>query len=118
MLTTVLGFLSVLSSWAAIEDRPKEYYAMFMLLQVGMLGVFVSLDFFMFYVFWEVMLVPMYFLIGVWGGSRKLYAAIKFFLYTLTGSVLLLLGILALYFTYPGIAAQHPEVAAAFGNAP
>jgi NADH-quinone oxidoreductase subunit M len=100
MLTTVLGFLSVLSSWTAIEERMKEYYAMFFLLQMGMLGVFMSLDFFLFYVFWEVMLVPMYFLIGVWGGPRKLYAAIKFFLYTLAGSVLMLLGILALYFRY------------------
>ena len=100
MLTTVLGFLSVLSSWSAIEERAKEYYAMFMLLQAGMLGVFMSLDFFLFYVFWEVMLVPMYFIIGVWGGPRKLYAAIKFFLYTLAGSVLMLLGILTLYFHY------------------
>jgi NADH-quinone oxidoreductase subunit M len=100
MLTTVLGFLAVLSSWTAIEERVKEYYAMFMLLQVGMLGVFMSLDFFLFYVFWEVMLVPMYFIIGVWGGPRKLYAAIKFFLYTLAGSVLMLLGILTLYFRY------------------
>ncbi len=100
MLTTVLGFISVLSSWSSIQDRVKEYYAMFMLLQVGMLGVFMSLDIFLFYVFWEVMLVPMYFIIGVWGGPRKLYAAIKFFLYTLAGSVLMLLGILALYFQY------------------
>ena len=100
MLTTVLGFLAVLSSWNAIQERMKEYYAMFMLLQVGMLGVFMSLDFFLFYVFWEVMLVPMYFIIGVWGGPRKLYAAIKFFLYTLTGSVLMLLGILTLYFRF------------------
>jgi NADH-quinone oxidoreductase subunit M len=100
MLTTVLGFLSVLSSWTSIQDRVKEYYAMFLLLQVGMLGVFMSLDIFLFYVFWEVMLVPMYFIIGVWGGPRKLYAAIKFFLYTLAGSVLMLLGILALYFQY------------------
>src|ERR1035437_7581537 len=100
MLTTVLGFLAVLSSWNAIQERMKEYYAMFMLLQVGMLGVFMSLDFFLFYVFWEVMLVPMYFIIGVWGGPRKLYAAIKFFLYTLTGSVLMLLGILTLYLNY------------------
>ena len=100
MLTTVLGFLAVLSSWSAIEERTKEYYAMFLLLQTGMLGVFMSLDFFLFYVFWEVMLVPMYFIIGVWGGQRKLYAAIKFFLYTLTGSVLMLLGILTLYFRY------------------
>jgi len=100
LLTTVIGFLSVLSSWSAIEDRVKEYYAFFLLLQTGMLGVFMSLDFFLFYVFWEVMLVPMYFIIGVWGGPRKLYAAIKFFLYTLFGSVLMLLGILALYFHY------------------
>ncbi len=100
MLTTVLGFLAVLSSWSSIEVRAKEYYAMFLLLQVGMLGVFMSLDVFLFYVFWEVMLVPMYFIIGVWGGPRKLYAAIKFFLYTLAGSVLMLLGILTLYFRY------------------
>ena len=100
MLTTVLGYLAVLSSWSSIRERAKEYYAMFLLLQVGMLGVFMSLDFFLFYVFWEVMLVPMYFIIGVWGGPRKLYAAIKFFLYTLAGSVLMLLGILTLYFRY------------------
>ena len=98
MLTTLLGFISILSSWTAITDRVREYYCYFLLLQVGMLGVFMTLDFFLFYVFWEVMLVPMYFIIGVWGGPRKLYAAIKFFLYTLAGSVLLLLGILALYF--------------------
>ena len=94
MLTTVLGFIAILSSWTAIKERVKEYYVMFLLLQTGMLGVFMSLDFFLFYVFWEVMLVPMYFLIGIWGGPRKLYAAIKFFLYTLVGSVLMLLGIL------------------------
>ena len=100
MMTTVLGFLATLSSWSAIQHRAKEYYSFFLVLQTGMLGVFMSLDFFLFYVFWEVMLVPMYFIIGVWGGPRKLYAAIKFFLYTLAGSVLLLLGILALYFQY------------------
>src|SRR6266566_9719079 len=116
LLTTLLGPLAVLSSWEAIGDRVKEYYVFMLMLQAGMLGVFISLDFFLFYVFWEVMLVPMYFLIGVWGGPRKLYAAIKFFLYTLFGSVLLLLGILALYFTYPPIAAQHPEVAGRFGT--
>jgi NADH-quinone oxidoreductase subunit M len=116
MLTTLLGPLAVLSSWEAIQDRVKEYYVFMLMLQAGMLGVFISLDFFLFYVFWEVMLVPMYFIIGVWGGPRKLYAAIKFFLYTLFGSVLLLLGILALYFIYPGIAAQHPEVAGQFGT--
>jgi NADH-quinone oxidoreductase subunit M len=100
MLTTVMGFLATLSSWNAIEDRVKEYYAMFLLLQVGMIGVFVSLDFFLFFVFWEVVLIPMYFIIGVWGGPRKLYAAIKFVLYTLAGSVLMLVGILTLYFHY------------------
>ncbi|HLK50974.1 MAG TPA: NADH-quinone oxidoreductase subunit M [Bryobacteraceae bacterium] len=100
MLTTVVGFLAILSSWNAIQDRLKEYYAMFLLLQAGMLGVFMALDFFLFFVFWEVVLVPMYFIIGIWGGPRKLYAAIKFFLYTLAGSVLLLLGILTLYFQY------------------
>ncbi len=116
LLTTLLGPLAVLSSWEAIQDREKEYYVFMLMLQAGMLGVFISLDFFLFYVFWEVMLVPMYFLIGVWGGPRKLYAAIKFFLYTLFGSVLLLLGILALYFTYPAIAGQHPEIAGQFGT--
>src|SRR5947209_9804141 len=118
LLTTLLGPLAVLSSWTAIDTRVKEYYVFMLMLQAGMLGVFISLDFFLFYVFWEVMLVPMYFLIGVWGGSRKLYAAIKFFLYTLFGSVLLLLGILALYFIYPNLAAQHPEVAGRFGTGP
>src|SRR3989449_7341030 len=98
ILTTGLGFLAVLSSWTAIEERVKEYYIFMLLLQTGMLGVFMSLDFFLFYVFWEVMLVPMYILIGVWGGPRKLYAAIKFFLYTLLGSVVMLVGILAIYF--------------------
>jgi NADH-quinone oxidoreductase subunit M len=98
LLTTLLGAIAILSSWTAIEERVKEYYVFMLLLQTGMLGVFVSMDFFLFYIFWEVMLVPMYFLIGVWGGPRKLYAAIKFFLYTLFGSVLMLLGILALYF--------------------
>jgi NADH-quinone oxidoreductase subunit M len=98
MLTTFLGMLAILSSWNAIQQRTKEYYILLLLLQTGMLGVFMSLDFFLFYVFWEVMLVPMYFLIGVWGSDRRLYAAIKFFLYTLAGSVLMLLAILALYF--------------------
>jgi NADH-quinone oxidoreductase subunit M len=98
LLTTLLGVIAILSSWTAIKERVKEYYAFMLLLQTGMLGVFMSLDFLVFYVFWEVMLVPMYFLIGVWGGPRKLYAAIKFFLYTLAGSVLMLVGILAIYF--------------------
>jgi NADH-quinone oxidoreductase subunit M len=102
LLTTLLGVLAFLSSWTAIHEREKEYYVFLLLLQTGMLGVFMALDFFLFYVFWEVMLVPMYFLIGIWGGPRKLYAAIKFFLYTLAGSVLMLLGILALYFYNAG----------------
>jgi len=100
MLTTLLGWISILCSWTAIEDRVKEYYAWFLVLQTGMLGVFMALDFFLFFVFWEAMLVPMYLLIGIWGGPRKLYAAIKFFLYTLAGSVLMLLGILFLYFNH------------------
>ncbi len=100
MLTTVIGVIAILSSWRAVDERVKEYYAMFLLQQTGMIGVFISLDFFMFFVFWEVVLVPMYFIIGVWGGPRKLYAAIKFFLYTLAGGALMLLGILTLYFQH------------------
>src|SRR5437667_1974592 len=98
MLTTLLGWISILSSWSAIENRVKEYYIWFLVLQTGMLGVFMALDFFLFFVFWEAMLVPMYLLIGIWGGPRKLYAAIKFFLYTLLGSVAMLLAVLFLYF--------------------
>jgi NADH-quinone oxidoreductase subunit M len=100
MLTTVIGMVAVLCSWNAVEHHIKEYYAMLLLQQTGMMGVFMSLDFMLFYVFWEAVLVPMYFLIGVWGGPRKLYAAIKFFLYTLAGGVLMLLGILTLYFQH------------------
>jgi NADH-quinone oxidoreductase subunit M len=106
MLTTVLGAISILSSWSAIKMRRKEYYILFLLLQVGMLGVFMSLDFFLFYLFWEVMLVPMYFLIGVWGSDRRLYAAIKFFLYTLAGSVIMLLAILTLYYRAHEVTSQ------------
>ncbi len=108
LLTTLLGEIAILSSWTAIHERVRQYYVFLLLLQAGMLGVFCALDMFLFYVFWEVMLVPMYFLIGIWGGARRLYAAIKFFLYTLIGSVVMLLGILALYFhskTLPGFEA-------------
>src|SRR6185295_18294879 len=98
LLTTMLGEIAILSSWNAIHERVRQYYVFLLLLQTGMLGVFCALDMFLFYVFWEAMLVPMYFLIGIWGGARRLYAAIKFFLYTLVGSVVMLLGILALYF--------------------
>ncbi|PYQ26676.1 MAG: Fe-S-binding domain-containing protein [Acidobacteria bacterium] len=102
LLTTFMGIIAIVSSYSAIKFREKEYYILLLLLQTGMLGTFCALDFFLFYVFWEVMLVPMYFIIGIWGGSRKLYAAIKFFLYTLAGSVLMLLSILALYFFNDG----------------
>ncbi|MCI0708518.1 MAG: NADH-quinone oxidoreductase subunit M [Ignavibacteriae bacterium] len=98
LLTALISFVAVFASWN-IEKALKGYMAMFLLLDTGMMGVFVALDFFLFYVFWEVMLLPMYFLIGVWGGPRREYAAIKFFLYTLLGSVLMLLAIIALYFS-------------------
>ena len=98
VLTTFLSMLAAAASWP-ITKHVKAYHVLFLLLETGMLGVFVSLDFFLFYVFWEVMLLPMYFLIGIWGGPRREYAAIKFFLYTLLGSVLMLLAILMLYFT-------------------
>src|SRR5215212_2227462 len=90
-IANLLAFIAILSSWSAIHDRVRSYYVFLLLLQTGMIGVFCSLDMFLFYVFWEVMLVPMYFLIGIWGGERRLYAAIKFFLYTLVGSVVMLL---------------------------
>src|SRR6266481_3142697 len=112
ILTTLIGSISIISSWSSIKSRRKEYYILFLLLQVGMLGVFMALDFFLFYMFWEVMLVPMYFLIGVWGSDRRLYAAIKFFLYTLVGSVLMLLGILALYFKAGGSTFDIPTLLA------
>ena len=98
MLTTFLSVIGVICSWESITMRLKEYYIFLLLLETGMLGVFFALDFFLFYVFWEVMLVPMYFLIGIWGSERRLYSAIKFFLYTLFGSVIMLLGILAVYY--------------------
>src|SRR3990170_4471433 len=97
ILTTLLSLLSIVYSWR-IDMRLKEYLFLFLLLETGMLGVFVALDFFLFYVFWEITLVPMYFLIGIWGGPRREYAAIKFFLYTLVGSLAMLLAILLLYF--------------------
>ena len=98
VLTTFLSMLAAAASWP-ITKHVKAYHVLFLLLVTGMLGVFVSLDFFLFYVFWEVMLLPMYFLIGIWGGPRREYAAIKFFLYTLLGSVLMLIAILMLYFS-------------------
>jgi len=97
LLTTLLTPLGVLVSWRHIDKRVKEFFAFFLLMEFGLIGVFVSLDLFVFYVFWEVSLVPMYFLIGVWGHERRIYAAVKFFLYTMTGSVLMLAGIIYLY---------------------
>src|SRR5437868_3832842 len=98
VLATFRGLLAALSSWKYIEKREKEYYILLLLLQTMVLGVFASMDLLLFYLFFEVSLVPMYFLIGIWGGERRLYAAIKFFLYTLVGSVGLLLGIIKIYF--------------------
>lgn len=97
LLTSLLGFLACLAS-ASIKERLKEYYAFYLLLLVGMLGTFVALDLFLFYIYWELVLVPMYFLIGIWGGGRREYSAFKFFVYTLTGSLVMLLGILTIYF--------------------
>jgi NADH-quinone oxidoreductase subunit M len=99
MLTTFLTPLALLSSWKAIRERVKEYYALFLLLEAGMIGVFLANDLFLFYVFWEIMLVPMYFLIGIWGGGRRIYAAIKFVIFTMVGSLLMLVAILYLAFT-------------------
>src|SRR3989454_9764352 len=97
LLTTFLTPLSVLGSYQYITKRERGFYALLLVLTTGMLGVFVSLDLFLFYVMWEVMLIPMYFLIGVWGGDNRLYAAIKFFIYTFFGSLLMLVAILVLY---------------------
>src|SRR5262249_28922058 len=93
LLTTFLCLVSIIASFG-IENRTKEYFFWFLLLETGMLGLFVSLDFFLFYVFWEITLVPMYFLIGIWGGPKREYAAVKFFLFTLFGSVFMLLSML------------------------
>ena len=98
VLTTLLGAIAALSSWNYIQKREKEYYVLLLLLQTAVIGVFASMDLFLFYLFFEVSLVPMYFLIGIWGGENRLYAAIKFFLYTLVGSVIMLLGVLKMYF--------------------
>jgi NADH-quinone oxidoreductase subunit M len=98
-LTLLLGPVVILSSWSQIQERVKEYHMFMLVLQTGMLGAFMALDLFLFYVFWELMLVPMYFLIGVWGGPRRVYAAIKFFLFTMAGSVLMLIAILYIAYT-------------------
>ncbi|TET36865.1 MAG: NADH-quinone oxidoreductase subunit M [Anaerolineales bacterium] len=100
LLTTFLTPISIISTWSAVEERVKEFLIFFLLLEVGMVGVFLSQDIFLFYIFWEFTLVPMYFLIGIWGGPRRVYAAIKFFLYTMAGSILMLLAILWLGITF------------------
>lgn len=104
VLTTLLGAIASLSSWEYIQKREKEYYVLLLLLQTAVIGVFCSMDLFLFYLFFEVSLVPMYFLIGIWGGENRLYAAIKFFLYTLVGSVVMLLGVLKMYFLTQDVA--------------
>ena len=100
ILTTTLSWVSILASFRPIKDRIKEYMISFLILEVGMIGVFVALDLFLFYIFWEIVLVPMYLIIGIWGGANRIYATIKFVLYTLVGSLLMLVAILATAFTY------------------
>jgi NADH-quinone oxidoreductase subunit M len=105
LLTTLIGVIAAVCSWSYIREkgREKEYYIMLLLLQAGMIGAFAAADLFLFFIFWEVMLVPMYFLIGIWGGKNRLYSAIKFFLYTLVGSVVMLLAVLKLFFIFPEV---------------
>jgi NADH-quinone oxidoreductase subunit M len=100
VLTTTLSWISILASFSPIKERIKEYMVSFLVLEVGMIGVFVALDLFLFYIFWEIVLVPMYLIIGIWGGSNRIYATIKFVLYTLVGSLLMLVAILATAFAY------------------
>ena len=112
LLTGLLTPISILSTWTSIEERVKDFMIFFLLLEIGMMGVFLAQDLFLFYIFWEFTLVPMYFIIGIWGGPRRIYAAIKFFLYTMAGSILMLLAILWLgiygkTFSVPELIAQH-----------
>src|SRR4026207_211490 len=116
LLTTFLTPISILSTWTSIEERVKDFMIFFLLLEIGMMGVFLAQDLFLFYIFWEFTLVPMYFLVGIWGGPRKIYAAIKFFLYTMAGSILMLLAILYLgitqgTFSVPEIIARASSIA-------
>jgi len=116
LLTAFLTPISILSTWTAVEERVKDFMIFFLLLEVGMTGVFLAQDLFLFYVFWEFTLVPMYFLIGIWGGPRRIYAAIKFFLYTMAGSILMLLAILYVAlkvgntFSVPELVMRLPEL--------
>ena len=97
ILTTFIMPIAVLSTWTAVEDKVKEYMICLLLLETGMLGAFLALDLFLFYIFWEVMLIPMYFIIGIWGGKNRVYAAVKFFIYTMVGSLLMLVALIYLY---------------------
>jgi len=97
ILTTFIMPIAVLSTWTAVEDKVKEYMICLLLLETGMLGAFIALDLFLFYIFWEVMLIPMYFIIGIWGGKNRVYAAVKFFIYTMVGSLLMLVALIYLY---------------------
>ena len=103
LLTTFIMLLSAIGSWTSIRQKTSSYYALLLVLTTGMLGVFMALDLFLFYVMWEVMLVPMYFIVGIWGGERRIYASLKFFIYTMIGSLLMLVGII-----YLGLAARNP----------
>jgi NADH-quinone oxidoreductase subunit M len=114
LLTTFFGPIAIACSFSAITERHKEYYLWILVLQTAMLGVFITQDMFLFYLFWEVMLVPMYLLIGIWGGPQRLYAALKFFLYTLAGSVLMLVAILAIYFLQHKVTGSYDFSIAAF----
>jgi NADH-quinone oxidoreductase subunit M len=105
LLTTFIMLLSAIGSWTSVRQKTSSYYALLLVLSTGMLGVFMALDLFLFYVMWEVMLVPMYFIVGIWGGQRRIYASLKFFIYTMIGSLLMLVGII-----YLGLAAQQPHM--------
>ncbi|MCD8552567.1 NADH-quinone oxidoreductase subunit M [Seleniivibrio sp.] len=106
-LTTLLTMIAILGSFTYIQKRQKEFYIAMLVLETGMIGTFLALDFFLFYIFWEAMLIPMYLIIGVWGGKRRVYAAVKFFIYTLAGSVLMMLAIIALYYTHGQITGNY-----------
>src|SRR5262245_50178189 len=107
VLTTLLQVLAIIASWNSIDRRVREYFISMLLLETGMIGVFISLDLFVFYIFWEIVLIPMAILIGIWGSANRVYAAVKFFLYTLAGSLLMLIGIVAMYQAYFNLTGQR-----------
>ena len=118
LLTTLLMPISILSSWTAVRKRQLSYYAFLLILESAMIGVFISLDLLLFYLFFEASLIPMFFLIGIWGGERRVYAAIKFFIYTAVGSLLMLAGILVLYFIYQPHTFDYPALLQAIAASP